>query len=123
MSNERYFLDTFFVIALLNPRDQAHDDARQWLGRTRAAKEVWTTDIVLIEIADSLSATAREAAVEFVRSFGFNVNARIARMSADLLDRGLALYQSRQDKTWGLTDCISFVVMEEQGLHDALTAD
>jgi predicted nucleic acid-binding protein len=27
------------------------------------------------------------------------------------------------DKEWGLTDCISFVVMQEQGLTDALTAD
>jgi predicted nucleic acid-binding protein len=33
------------------------------------------------------------------------------------------LYLSRSDKTWGLTDCISFLVMADQGLSEALTAD
>jgi predicted nucleic acid-binding protein len=41
----------------------------------------------------------------------------------DLLGRGVALYRARPDKEWSLTDCISFVVMEEQGLTDALTGD
>jgi len=27
------------------------------------------------------------------------------------------------DKEWGMTDCISFIVMEDHGLTDALTAD
>jgi len=39
------------------------------------------------------------------------------------MDRGLALYISRPDKDWSLTDCISFVVMKERGLTGALTAD
>jgi uncharacterized protein len=30
---------------------------------------------------------------------------------------------SRRDKEWSLTDCISFVVMKERGLTEALTAD
>lgn len=37
--------------------------------------------------------------------------------------QALTLYQSRSDKTWGLTDCISFVVMQQHNLTDALTAD
>ncbi|WP_225893949.1 hypothetical protein [Atlanticothrix silvestris] len=40
-----------------------------------------------------------------------------------MLIRALQLYNERPDKTWGLTDCISFVVMWEQGLTDAVTAD
>ena len=42
---------------------------------------------------------------------------------AALFDRGLALYASRLDKDWSLTDCISFVAMQEQGLEEALTGD
>lgn len=38
-------------------------------------------------------------------------------------DRGIALYAKRPDKAWSLTDCISFVVMEQMGLTEALTAD
>jgi len=33
------------------------------------------------------------------------------------------LYQNRPDKNWSLTDCISFVVMQEHGITEALTAD
>jgi uncharacterized protein len=40
-----------------------------------------------------------------------------------LLNRALQLYSERPDKTWGLTDCISFIVMWDRGLTDAVTAD
>jgi predicted nucleic acid-binding protein len=33
------------------------------------------------------------------------------------------LYRQRADKHWSLTDCISFVVMEQEGLREALTGD
>ena len=39
------------------------------------------------------------------------------------MDAGLALYANRTDKDWSLTDCISFVVMNERGITDALTGD
>jgi len=35
----------------------------------------------------------------------------------------MALYESREDKDWSLTDCISFPVMQEEGIADALTSD
>ena len=40
-----------------------------------------------------------------------------------LLDRGIALYDQRPDKSWSLTDCISFVIMQDHDLLDALTGD
>jgi hypothetical protein len=33
------------------------------------------------------------------------------------------LFRQRADKAWGLTDCISFVVMREREIPEALTAD
>jgi uncharacterized protein len=33
------------------------------------------------------------------------------------------MFAARSDKRWSLTDCISFVVMQERGLTEALTAD
>jgi predicted nucleic acid-binding protein len=36
---------------------------------------------------------------------------------------GFDLFVGRPDKAWSLTDCISFAVMTERGLSDALTAD
>jgi predicted nucleic acid-binding protein len=32
-------------------------------------------------------------------------------------------FSVRPDKEWSLTDCISFVVMNERGITDALTSD
>ena len=36
---------------------------------------------------------------------------------------GFDLYESRLDKDWSLTDCVSFAVMTQRGLTEALTAD
>jgi predicted nucleic acid-binding protein len=43
--------------------------------------------------------------------------------SAEVFERGCELHACRPDKGWSLTDCISFVVMEERGIHEALTGD
>ncbi len=52
-----------------------------------------------------------------------DANTYIVPASTELRKKGVALYASRADKNWSLTDCISFVVMEEYGLTDALTSD
>ena len=39
------------------------------------------------------------------------------------LRKGWELYSSRLDKDWGIIDCISFVLMEERNLIEALTGD
>ena len=36
---------------------------------------------------------------------------------------GFDLYESRLDKDWSLTDCVSFAVLSRRGLTEALTAD
>jgi len=123
MNGARYFLDTFFAAALLNSRDCFHAAAREWLPRVQAAREVWTTEAVVIEVGDTLSAVDRLGAAEFAWRLRRSANVRIVAIDSGLIERGLALYESRHDKTWGMTDCISFLVMEEQGLRDALTAD
>ncbi len=40
-----------------------------------------------------------------------------------LFDEGTTLYRDRPDKDWSLTDCISFLVMDREGITDALTGD
>jgi predicted nucleic acid-binding protein len=37
--------------------------------------------------------------------------------------RALEIYEKYDDKTWGLVDCMSFIVMGEHGLTDVLTFD
>ena len=48
---------------------------------------------------------------------------QIVQIAESLYLRAIRLFQDRSDKEWGLTDCMSFVVMQEYGLTDALTSD
>jgi uncharacterized protein len=47
----------------------------------------------------------------------------VVPFDSTLMNRGLALFASRSDKDWSLTDCVSFLVMNDRGITDALTAD
>lgn len=123
MSSSRLLLDTVFIQALLNRRDQYHAQAKAFLPQVRAAKEVWVTEAVFIEVGNALSAVNRTAAVQFIEQCYHTPNLRVVTVDPLLLTSALQLYHERPDKTWGLTDCISFVVMQSQGLTDAVTAD
>ena len=123
MSSSRLLLDTVFIQALLNRRDQYHAQAKAFLPQVRAALEVWVTEAVLIEVGNALSAINRTAAVQFIQQCYQTANLQVVSVDTRLLTRALQLYHERPDKTWGVTDCISFVVMQEQGLINAVTAD
>jgi predicted nucleic acid-binding protein len=47
----------------------------------------------------------------------------IIPLTDHLLGQAIELFSSRRDKEWGLTDCLSFVVMAGQGIDQALTTD
>lgn len=123
MSIERLFIDTVFIQALFNKGDQYHTKAMALLPRVRNASEVWVTEAVLTEVANALSGVNRTAAVQFIQQCYHTANIQVVSVDTQLLNRALQLYEARPDKTWGLTDCISFIVMQEQGLTNAVTAD
>jgi hypothetical protein len=123
MSTERLFLDTAFVQALLNRRDQYHAQARALLPRLRSAREIWVTEAVLVEIGNALSSVDRHAAVRFIEECYKTANIHVVSVDTWLLMRALRLYRDRPDKGWGLTDCISFVIMQDQSLTEAMTTD
>lgn len=123
MHPTRLFLDTAFVQALLNRNDQYHKIAKAHLSELRTAKEVWTTEAILIEIGNALSTAHREAAARFINQCYATPNIHVVSVDTGLLKRAVNLYDERNNKDWGLTDCISFVVMLEQNLNDAMTTD
>ena len=119
----RLFVDSFYYIALINPRDQHHGHV-QTIAPTLTGCHFWTTDLVLIEVANALSAERlRGYAAGYVRSLEQSSDTTIIRLDNDLFERALSLYEQRSDKTWSLTDCLSFVVMEDHNLTEALTGD
>lgn len=123
MKANRFFLDTAYVLALLNQKDTYHKQAKEMLPSMHSAHEVWLTEAVLIEIANALASSNRSAAVAFINSCYFTPNVRVVSVDSKLLKRAVDFYKNRQDKEWGLTDCISFIVMDDNDLTEAFTAD
>jgi uncharacterized protein len=116
------FADTYFFIAIINPRDAGHAAALEVA--SRCIGPIVTTAWVLTELADGLARTADRGLYQLILDdLRQDPQATVIPPSQELLDRGQQLYFARADKQWSLTDCISFVVMEELGITEALTAD
>jgi predicted nucleic acid-binding protein len=125
---EAIFVDTAGWIALGNKDDRWHQEAVEADRdmRHRRARRI-TTDAVLIEIGNSLcKLSLRPLAITLIEEIRLAERlgiAEVVHVDRDLLDQGFALYQSRPDKEWSLTDCISFAVMQKRGIWRALTTD
>ena len=125
MTRIEVFLDSSFAIALSNPRDALHATARSLVTQLRTPGfRVVTTRAVIVEIGNALSRSRyREAAVTLITNFELDPDIEIVPLSEELFERAFSLFRDRSDKGWGLTDCVSFVVMRERGIGDALSAD
>ncbi len=119
------FLDASYAIALSSVKDQYHQRAVMLSEKLETeATHLLTTRAVILEIGNALSKQKyRNAAIELLTSLAEDPTVETVPLSEELFERGFRFYQSRQDKEWGITDCISFVVMQERGLTEALTTD
>lgn len=116
------FADTSFYVALANPRDALHSRAQE-LARGHADRVV-TTEYVLLETANFLSRSPdRSVFVALLAALDADPQTTIVAGSHERFTAGCTRYRDRPDKDWSLTDCLSFLTMEELGLTDALTAD
>jgi predicted nucleic acid-binding protein len=116
------FADTSFYVGLLSMRDALHDKVLSFLGSYDG--RIVTTEFVLIEVANFNSRPSdRPAFVKLIDRIKTDVRTELIASSRELFERGLQLFAARRDKEWSLTDCISFAVMTERGLIDALSAD
>jgi uncharacterized protein len=114
--------DTSFYVALLNVDDAKHAPAVAWTRNEGVT--VVVTEFVFVELGNYLcSREGRELLPGLVRYLRNNPHTTVIPVSSHLVDTGLDLYSRRPDKEWSMTDCISFVVMREHGISEALTAD
>lgn len=116
------FADTSYYIALLHIGDEYHAQARSYTegfdGR------MVTTAWIITETGNALAKGAnRRSFVTLLADLENDDRVQIVAPTQSLFQKGLDLYRSRMDKDWSLTDCTSFVVMQETGLTQALTAD
>lgn len=116
------FADTFYFLALLNPRDGAHARAIQFTAAFQG--QMVTTTWVLTEFGDAMSDPRnRLEFVEMLKDIRSNPQMRFLPADQSLFDEGVRLFSQRPDKEWSLTDCISFVVMQREGIGEVLTGD
>lgn len=116
------FIDTSYFLALINSRDKYHQAAKTAAGQARPP--FVTSDAVLFELGNALARPPyRKLGIHALRQIRADAGIEIVHVDPDLFTQTTAFYQSRPDKAWGLTDCASFVIMQQRGLHEALAAD
>jgi uncharacterized protein len=119
------FLDTSFAIALSSVTDQSHLRAVKLADQIEINKtRLVTTQAILLEIGNALSKQRyRAAAIQLLESLETDSSIEVVLLTNSLYQSAFNLFKQRKDKEWGLVDCISFIVMQNREITDALTAD
>ena len=122
---QAWFVDTGYVIALVSPRDRFHAVAKQLAEQIKVGDvRLVTSQAVILEIGAALSRLHfRAAAVRLIETLQTDPSIDVIPLSDALLQRAFALFRDRSDKEWSLTDCVSFEIMRERDIADALTPD
>jgi predicted nucleic acid-binding protein len=116
------FADTSYYLALVNRVDPRHDLAvnlaENMLGRT------FVTEYVLVELGSALSrGSDRLVYLDLLEKLQRDTSTTIIAASEALFRQGVSVFAKRPDKEWSLVDCISFAVMKQRRLTEALTTD
>ena len=119
------FVDSGFWIALLDSADQLHARALALSSALQGVRLV-TTQMVLVEVTDHVSgegAQLRNLVVDMIRELQSRSDVEIVVQTDAQFNAALQRYANRPDQRWSLTDCASFLVMEERGITEALAYD
>lgn len=119
------FTDTSGWLAIVNSADFHHEKAvKIYQELFQSGCRFVLHEAMLLEVGNSLSGVkARSLAVKLKENIENSERIELVSISSDLLENGWKLYAERTDKTWGIVDCISFIVMKEFGINEALTTD
>ena len=121
----RVFADSLYWIAITSRKDQWHHAALQ-ASVSLAGCTLVTTEDVLTEVLNAFCEAGpmlRRKAALMVRDLYADHTVIIHPESRQGFLDGLTLYESRQDKEYSLTDCISMNVMRQEQITDVLTHD
>ena len=119
------FADAGYWIAMLSLRDELHLKAAavtEGLGAIR----VVTTRMVLVEVLNFMAGAGeygRRLASGMVDRLERSPDVEIIAQTDVQFGAALARYASRADQSWSLTDCASFLVMEQRHIAEELAYD
>lgn len=122
---KKVFVDTNYFVAIFNPADQWHQRA---IEVDEQLGNVWlvTTDFVLVEVLNYFSGynqKFKKKISDSVRLLLEDLEIKKIECSHESFLDGFDLYESRLDKGYSLTDCVSMNLMKEQNINKILTHD
>ena len=117
--------DTSFFIAATDESDRHHAEAVAWMRWTRQRDVRLVIHAgILLEIGDGFARSERRRiGIRILDALLSDPRAFVVMIGEGTLSEARELYRRHSDKEWGLTDCVSFALMEELGVESALTAD
>lgn len=115
-------LDTSGLYSFFDDKDFRHANASAF---TESANVRITTSYVLAEFIPlcQVRKLKRRKTLEFVETLVENPLIEIVWVDETLHQEAFALLQNRLDKTYSLCDAVSFIVMRERKITEALTTD
>lgn len=121
------FADTSGWGNLIDKKQPNHSLAADIYRNTRQQnRKVITTNYIIAELTALLASPLRlpkVTAIEFIQSLRLSPYVQILHIDEELDRQAWELFACRTDKGWSLVDCSSFVIMQQQGLTEALTTD
>lgn len=124
-SSHLAFVDASGWIALVNRNDALHAQAlRTYRQRLDEGGGFVTSSVVLLEVGNWLSPIPlRRLASGLVERIERSRRIEVVELTREICGKGWQLYGQRPDKDWGVIDCISFIIMQEREIIEALTGD
>jgi predicted nucleic acid-binding protein len=119
------FVDTSYLLALELRHDQDHQAAIQhWQRRATRLMQMVTTSFILDEVVTFFNNRGyHDRAVKVGNNLLESPSVRFIHVDKSLFYDGWRYFQQHRDKDYSLTDCISFVVMQQLGITTAFTFD
>ncbi len=120
--SKRIFLDTGYLLALIRKNDQYHQDAI--IGSAQYFGPYLTTELVLMELATALAGPPhRRIASAAIHRILHDEDTEIVPWHSLTFQDVMAFYNLRMDKSWGIVDCFSFLIMQQRNIDTALAFD
>ncbi len=118
-------MDTGYLLALELTNDQNHSKAKShWLQVVTNLPPLVTTSYVFDEVVTYFNSRGHhDKAVQVGNNLINSPSVTLVQVDELLFRTGWEYFQKHQDKRYSLTDCISFVVMDQRNIQKVLTFD
>ena len=119
------FADAGYWIAVTYNDDELHPIARSVTNELGTCRIV-TTEMVLVELlnyASRLGSHMRKLASDLAQNILHDADVEVMPQTSRQFREAASRYADRTDQRWGVTDCASFLLMEQRGITEALAYD